>query len=99
MIDAARQRRAFYATGLMLAALAWALLWAWSQSPWGRFLDHGGWARIGLVGAICGAPLGGALGPAAAYAGGWLLMLAAMMLPTALPVLHLVERLAARRPD
>ena len=87
MIDAAGQRRAFVVSGLALAALAWLALAAWAASPWARYLDHGDWTRVGLVGAICAAvPGGGVLLPAALYVGGWLLMLTAMMLPTALPV-------------
>jgi predicted metal-binding membrane protein len=95
VIAAATQRRAFYASGLALAALAWLLLLAWSGSPWGRYLEHGDWTRLA---ALCRAvPGGAALVPAALYAGGWVLMLAAMMLPTALPVLYIVERMAGRR--
>jgi predicted metal-binding membrane protein len=94
MIDRRTQSRGFVATGLMLAALAWALLALWAASPWGRYLDHGGWARGGLAGSLCAA-----LAPGAAYVAGWSLMLAAMMLPTALPVLALLQRMTARRPD
>jgi predicted metal-binding membrane protein len=100
MIDPRAHRRVFYGTGLMLAALAWALLWAWAASPWGRYLDHGDWTRIGLVGSICAAlPAGDWLVPAALYAAGWVLMLAAMMLPTTLPVLAVFQRMVARRND
>jgi len=100
VIDARTHRRAFYATGLCLAGLAWLLLWAWADSPYGRYLDHGDWTRIGIVGSICAAlPYGGSLAPAALYAGGWALMLTAMMLPTTLPVLHVYARLTQRRPD
>jgi predicted metal-binding membrane protein len=98
VIGAATQRRAFYASALALAGLAWALLLLWATSPWGRYLGHGDWTRAGIVGAFCAAlPAGGALVPAGLYAGGWLLMLVAMMLPTALPVLWIVERMAGRR--
>lgn len=100
MIDAATQRRVFYATGIGLAALAWLLLWAWAASPWGRYLDHGDWTRIGLMGSVCAAiPFGESLVPAALYVAGWLLMLAAMMLPTTLPLLHVYARVTARRAD
>jgi predicted metal-binding membrane protein len=100
VIDRTSQRRAFYASGLALAALAWALLWFWAASPWGRYLEHGDWTRLGLAGAICAAlPAGERLLPATLYAGGWVLMLAAMMLPTTLPVLATFERMIARRPD
>jgi predicted metal-binding membrane protein len=98
MMQAHLHRRAFYATGVALAALAWALLALWAASPWGRFLDHGDWTRIGIVGAICRAiPRGESLVPGAAYVAGWVLMLTAMMLPTALPVLAILHRIAARR--
>ena len=26
---------------------AWLALWAWSASPWARYLDHGGWLDLG----------------------------------------------------
>ena len=100
MIDAAGQRRAFVVSGLALAGLAWLALAAWAVSPWARYLDHGDWTRVGLVGAICAAvPGGGVLLPASLYVGGWLLMLTAMMLPTALPVLSILQRMTARRRD
>jgi predicted metal-binding membrane protein len=100
MIDARAHRRAFYGTGLLLALLAWALLWAWAASPWGRYLDHGDWTRIGLVGSICAAlPAGDRLVPAALYSAGWVLMLSAMMLPTTLPVLAVFQRMVAQRAD
>ncbi|WP_138469340.1 DUF2182 domain-containing protein [Poseidonocella sp. HB161398] len=93
-------RRAFYGLGLALAALAWMLLWAWSQSPYARYLDHGDWTQIGLAGAICSAlPAGEVLFPAALYIAGWVLMLSAMMLPTVLPVLDVYARLIRRRQD
>ena len=37
--------------------------------------------------------------PALAYASGWVLMIAAMMLPTTLPVLRIFRRLVVRRPQ
>lgn len=96
MIDRASQRRGFALAALGLAAAAWALLAAWSASPWARFLEHGGWAEAGLLGAVCAAVPGAA---AAGYAGAWLLMIVAMMLPSALPVLAVFERVTARRAD
>jgi len=100
MIDAAAHKRAFYATGLSLAALAWLLLWLWADSPYGRYLDHGDWTQVGIMGSICAAlPFGEALAPAALYAAGWVLMLGAMMLPTTLPILYVYARLTQRRAD
>jgi predicted metal-binding membrane protein len=84
----------------MLIALAWITLWIWAESPYGRYLDHGDWTNIGLAGAICRAIPGGAvLLPATLYVTGWILMLAAMMLPTTLPLLEIYRRLIRRRPD
>ncbi len=100
MIDAATHKRAFYAAGLGLTALAWLLLWVWADSPYGRYLDHGDWTRIGIMGSICAAvPFGEALAPAVLYVAGWVLMLSAMMLPTTLPVLSVYAGLIRSRPD
>ena len=50
--------------------------------------------------AICRAlPAGDLLVPALLYAAGWLLMVAAMMLPTTLPLLEIFRRITAGRPD
>jgi predicted metal-binding membrane protein len=76
------------------------LLAFWAASPWARYLDHGDWTRIGVLGSICAAlPWGQTLMPAALYVGGWVLMLTAMMLPTAVPVLSIFERMVAVRPN
>jgi len=83
-----------------LTALAWITLWIWAASPYGRYLDHGDWTNIGFAGAICRAiPAGSVLLPAALYVAGWILMLAAMMLPTTLPLLEIYRRLIRRRAD
>ena len=84
----------------LLIASAWLALSLWAASPYGRYLDHGNWSDIGLAAAICRAlPAGDVLLPAVLYAGGWLLMTTAMMLPTTLPLLHRFERLTSARPD
>jgi predicted metal-binding membrane protein len=84
----------------LLTVTAWAALWLWEQSPYGRYLDHGRWTEIGFAAAICRAVPGGDFAlPLLLYAGGWLLMIAAMMLPTVLPLLRLFERLVHGRPD
>ncbi|MDB5407261.1 MAG: putative transrane protein [Rhodospirillales bacterium] len=86
-------------TGLLIGT-AWAALWMWEQSPYGRYLDHGRWTEIGFAASICRVvPAGDLLLPGFLYVGGWLLMSAAMMLPTALPLLHLFDRLTAARPN
>lgn len=82
----------------LLTALSWATLWIWAGSPYGRYLDHGDWTRIGIAGAICSAlPSGSVLLPAFLYVGGWVLMLMAIMLPTTLPLLEIFRRLVRRR--
>jgi predicted metal-binding membrane protein len=84
----------------LLIATAWAALWLWAQSPYGRYLDHGRWTEIGIAADICRAlPKGDILLPGLLYIGGWLLMTAAMMLPTALPLLRRFERLTSARAD
>lgn len=84
----------------MLVGIAWLTLWIWTESPYGRYLDHGDWTRIGLAASICRAlPAGETVLPVLLYVGGWVLMLAAMMLPTALPLLEIYRRLTRRRPD
>lgn len=94
------RRTIFRALMAGLAASAWVTLWFWSNSPYGRYLDHGQWTDFGLAAAICRAiPAGDVALPALLYAAGWLLMIAAMMLPTTLPVLEIFRRITAGRPD
>jgi predicted metal-binding membrane protein len=53
-----------------------------------------------VAAAICRAfPAGDVVVPALLYAAGWLLMIAAMMLPTTLPLLEIFRRITAGRPD
>jgi predicted metal-binding membrane protein len=83
-----------------LIGAAWIALFLGEQSPYGRYLDHGRWTDLGFAAAICRAlPGGDVLLPGLLYAGGWLLMSAAMMLPTALPLLQRFDRLTAARGD
>jgi predicted metal-binding membrane protein len=93
-------RAVFHALMLGLVVAAWITLWLWSESPYSRYLDHGRWTDFGVAAAICRAiPAGDVLVPALLYAAGWLLMIAAMMLPTTLPVLEIFRRITAGRPD
>lgn len=95
-----RHKDAFVLVMGGLLAFAWLVLWLWAGSPFGRYLDHGDWTKIGLAGALCAAiPAGDAVVPAALYVGGWLFMIAAMMLPTTLPLLAVYHRLTQRRAD
>jgi len=84
----------------LLTALAWLTLFIWAESPYGRYLDHGDWTRIGLAASICAAfPEGEILVPLLLYVGGWALMVATMMLPSTLPLLEIFRRLTNRRAD
>jgi predicted metal-binding membrane protein len=97
---ALRHRRVFVPVLAALVALAWAALWAWTRSPYGRYLEHDDWTASGPAAALCRAiPGGGLLVPMALYAAAWILMTAAMMLPTTLPLFNVFDRLTAARPD
>jgi predicted metal-binding membrane protein len=82
-MQAASHRSRFLPLMAALTATAWLALWLWGQSPYGRWLDHGSWAEIGVAGSLCRALPGGrdAL-TGSLVVGGWVLMLSAMMLPT-----------------
>lgn len=83
-----------------LVALAWAALWAWTRSPYGRYLEHGDWTVSGPAASVCRAiPAGGVVVPMVFYAAAWILMTAAMMLPTTLQLFNTFDRLTAGRPD
>jgi predicted metal-binding membrane protein len=85
---------------LSLTGLAWVLLLGLDASPYGRYLHHGDWGAVGLGAAICAAVPGGTwLAPLMTYVTGWLLMTAAMMLPTTLPLTRIFGRMVARRSD
>jgi predicted metal-binding membrane protein len=93
-------RRAFLALLGGLIALAWLTLFLWELSPHGRYLDHGKWTELGLGAWLCRAvPAGPVIVPALLYALGWVLMIAAMMLPTTLPLLGMFARMTERRAD
>jgi predicted metal-binding membrane protein len=93
-------RRWFAPIAGMLTGTAWLALLLWEQSPYGRYLDHPRWTDAGLAAALCQAlPAGDVALPMLLYAGGWLLMTAAMMLPTALPLFRLFDRMVQPRPD
>ena len=81
-----------------VVATAWLALALWERTPYGRFLDHGGWLETGFIGSLCRAtPSGPLVLPALLYVGGWLLMTLAMMLPTALPLVANFARMTEGR--
>jgi predicted metal-binding membrane protein len=84
----------------LLVVAAWGALWLWSASPYGRYLEHGGWGEAGLLGSLCRAvPQGEFIVPAVLHAVTWVLMVAAMMLPTTYPLLEMFRRVTDGRPD
>ena len=84
----------------LLAFASWGALWAWSASPYAGYLTHDGWGEIGALAALCRAiPQGDIVVPALLHAAAWMLMVAAMMLPTTYPLLSMVRRVTAGRPD
>jgi len=90
----------FFALMSGMVVSAWAVLWLWSGSPYGRYLDHGRWSDVGFIGSWCRAlPAGEVLVPALLYASGWVLMIGAMMLPTTLPLVGIFRRVVGGRPD
>lgn len=96
----ATQRDYFLPAFVLLIVFSWAILWLWDHSRYGTYLDHGHWSENGLTAGICRAvPGGDILVPAFLYVSGWLLMSAAMMLPTILPLLSIFRRVTFRRTD
>jgi len=83
-----------------LSAGAWiALAWL-SASPFNRYLAHDGWGAIEALAALCrSVPGGDVVVPLVMHALVWVLMIAAMMLPTTYPVLALFRRVVRGRRD
>ncbi|MBN3787599.1 DUF2182 domain-containing protein [Burkholderia sp. Ac-20353] len=97
---ALQHRRVFPLVFASLVALAWAALWAWTRSPYGRYLEHDGWTLSGPIATLCHALPGATLWlPAMLYAASWTLMILAMMLPTTLSLFNAFARVVADRPD
>src|SRR5688572_1296762 len=86
-------RKAFLWSISSLVILAWLILWVWGQTPYGRYLEHGGLGEIGHSGGA-----GSVLLSVILYIAGWTLMTVAMMLPTTLPLLEIFRRLTRRKP-
>jgi len=97
---ASRHVRVFLPVLAALVALAWLVLWAWTRSPYGRYLVHDEWTASGPAAFLCQwVPAGGVIVPAVLYAAAWILMTTAMMLPTTLPLFDAFDRVTAGRPD
>lgn len=97
---ATRHHRVFLPVLAALVALAWLALWAWARSPYGRYLEHDDWTASGPAAFLCRVvPAGDVVMPMLLYAAAWILMTAAMMLPTTLPLFNIFDRLTAQRPD
>jgi predicted metal-binding membrane protein len=99
-MQAASHRSRFLPLMAALTATAWLTLWLWGRSPYARYLDHGQWTEIGVAESLCRAlPGGEVILGGLLVVGGWVLMLAAMMLPTTLPLLETFRRLTSQRAD
>ena len=94
------RRALFWALLALLVVASWGALALWSASPYARYLEHGGWVDAGLLAELCRAvPQGEVLVPAGLHAAAWVLMIAAMMLPTAFPLLAMFRRITGERHD
>lgn len=83
-----------------IVAAAWATLLLWDRGPYARYLHAVDWADLSPLAPLCRlvpgvAPMVGSL----LYASAWLLMIAAMMLPTTLPLLEAFRRLTSAHPQ
>ena len=86
-------RRYFAPLLLALIAIAWLALFAWGESPYGRFLSHDQLGDISIGLSAEGA------GIALVFVAGWTVMTFAMMLPTSLPLITMFEKMVRRRSD
>ena len=83
--DPKRDRAILAGSLAALSGLAWLSLWAWSASPYGRYLHHDGGIAPLPVEAIL-------------FALGWVLMIVAMMLPSSVPLVVTFAAITGRRP-
>jgi len=81
-----------------LIASAWIALWSWDAGPYARYLHHASWSELPGVGPICRAvPAASVTIVASLHSAAWLLMIAAMMLPTAFPLFDCFRRMTLSR--
>src|SRR5919106_1537792 len=81
-IAAARSTRRSWAPALAVGALAlaaWLVLFVWARSQYAEYIEHGELDRVAIQGGL----------RTALFVGGWAVMVAAMMLPTTLPLVVL----------
>jgi predicted metal-binding membrane protein len=88
-IDARPDQRAVALSIGTLVAVAWLALVLWGVSPYDRYLHHGSLDELGLPASVA----------VTVFVVGWTLMIVAMMLPTAYPVVSLFSAVVARRPQ
>ena len=86
-------RRYFVPLLLALIAIAWLALFAWGESPYGRFLSHDQLGDISIGLSAEG------VGIALVFVAGWTVMTFAMMLPTSLPLITMFEKIVRRRTE
>ncbi|AET93502.1 hypothetical protein BYI23_C013560 [Burkholderia sp. YI23] len=83
-----------------LTAGAWIVLWLWDAGPYARYLHQTSWTELPGVGALCRAAPGASTALAATlHSAAWLLMIAAMMLPTAFPLFDTFRRMTIARDE
>jgi predicted metal-binding membrane protein len=70
-----------------VAVAAWVVLWFWERSSYAAYLDHGELDHVALDGVTL----------LAVYVAGWSVMVAAMMLPTTLPLVMLFAGITKSR--
>jgi predicted metal-binding membrane protein len=83
----ARGNRAPAVAVAAIALVAWTMLFVWERSHYAAYLDHGELDRVAIDGV---AQIG-------VFVGGWTVMVAAMMLPTTLPLVALFAGLTRTR--
>lgn len=97
----ASPRQALLAAILGALTLAsWAVLWWWSASPYAGLLYQAGGVDASAFAPLSRwVPQAETVVPAVLHAFAFVLMLAAMMLPTTYPLLAMFRRITAARPD
>jgi predicted metal-binding membrane protein len=89
------QQSAFALLFAALALACWAALWLWSASPYARYLEHPGWGDAASFVSFCRT----VVVPAGVHALAWVLMIAAMMMPTTWPLAAMFQRVTSGRAD